>query len=149
MNGQWKCTGETLGGKLVGVSWHEKYEEAKKEAEGWTLAGFYYAITWEPDVTHPSKRKGNGFERELVELAEKSGLPAKRAWGSNGEALGHHAEVDLLIDSKRIQAKRRKALPAYLQPNENVDAVAFRQDRGEPLVLVTLWEYLDLLKGQK
>jgi hypothetical protein len=132
---------------MVGVSWHDTWEEAKQEGERWTLAGKYYHITKEVSVTHPSKRKGNHFERELVALAEESGLTAKRAWGSNGEALGHHAEVDLMIDSKRIQAKRRKALPGYLQPNENVDAVAFRQDRGEPLVLITLWEYFDLLKA--
>jgi len=33
-------------------------------------------------LSHPSKIKGNKFERELVDLAKKRGLSAKRAWGS-------------------------------------------------------------------
>jgi len=97
-------------------------------------------------MTHPSKRKGNGFERELVQLATASGLEAKRAYGSNGEALGHHAEVDLLIADRKIQAKRRKSLAKFLLPSEHVDAVIFRADNSPAMVLLTLWEYLDLLK---
>lgn len=97
-------------------------------------------------MTHPAKRKGNDFERELVGNAQLSGLEAKRAYASNGESLGMHAEVDLVVAGKTIQAKRRKALPAYLLC-EHTDAVVFRADRGEPMVLLSWWDYLDLLKG--
>ena len=100
-------------------------------------------------MTHPSKRKGNGFERELVSQAIESGLVAERAYASNGRSLGHHEEVDLLVDGKRIQAKRRKAIATFLRPNENVDAVCVRENGGETIVLLTWWEYLDLLAGQK
>ena len=100
-------------------------------------------------MTHPSKRKGNAFERELVKQAKDSGLEAQRAYASNGEALGHHAEVDLVVNGKRIQAKRRKALASFLRPSEHVDAVAVRQDHGETLVLLTWWEYLELIAGNK
>lgn len=98
-------------------------------------------------MTHPSKVKGNKFERELVHIASASGLPSKRAYASNGEALGHHAEVDLLIGQKRVQAKRRARIASWLKPSVHVDAVAVREDRGETLVVLTLWEYLDLVKG--
>lgn len=98
-------------------------------------------------MTHPSKRKGNGFERELVNHALESGLHAKRAYASNGESLGFHCEVDLVVAGKKIQAKRRKALPAYLVPSDNVDAVVFRPDRGDTLVLLNWFDYLDLIKG--
>jgi hypothetical protein len=37
-------------------------------------------------------------------------------------------------------------LAKFLKPNENVDAVAFREDQGETYVLITWWEYLDFLK---
>jgi Holliday junction resolvase len=97
-------------------------------------------------MTHPSKNKGNCFERELVNQAIESGLSSKRAYASNGESLGHHAEVDLLVAGQRIQAKRRKALPAYLCPTDNVDAVVFRADRCDTLVLLNWFDYLDLLK---
>lgn len=94
-----------------------------------------------------SKQKGNRWERELVNLARESGLEAKRAYASNGQSLGHHEEVDVLIESKRIQAKRRKALAVWAKPNENVDATAIKEDRGVPMVVITLWEYFDLLKA--
>lgn len=100
-------------------------------------------------MTHPSKAKGNGYERELVNQAKQSGLEAKRAYASNGEALGMHAEVDVLIAGKRIQAKRRKSIASFLRPSEHVDAVCVREDYAETLVVISWWEYLDLLKGQK
>ena len=93
-----------------------------------------------------SKRKGNAFERELVNSAIESGIPAKRAYASNGESLGLHAEVDCVVGTKRVQAKRRRHVADFMQPSENVDAVAIRQDRGETLVVITWWEWLDLLK---
>ena len=37
-------------------------------------------------MSHPSKQKGNRFEREIVDKAKDRGLDAKRAWGSNGMA---------------------------------------------------------------
>ena len=48
-----------------------------------------------------------------------------------------HAEVDCVIDDDyKVQAKVRKRLPKYLIPSEEVDAVVFKQDRGEVLMLV-------------
>ena len=88
-------------------------------------------------MAHPSKQKGNRFEREIVKLCEIWDVLCKRAWGSNGEALGMHAEVDCVIDDDyKVQAKVRKRLPKYLIPSEEVDAVVFKQDRGEVLMLV-------------
>ena len=100
-------------------------------------------------MTSSSKRKGNTYGRELVNQAKESGLSAKRAYASDGRSLGMHEEVDLLVSDKRIQAKRRKALAKFLKPNENVDAVAFREDHGDTMVLITWWEYLDLVKASQ
>ena len=93
-------------------------------------------------MSHPSKLKGNRFERVIVDKAKDTGLDAKRAWGSNGMALGEHPEVDCLIDSYKIQAKVRKKLPAYLIPSEEVDMVVFKQDRGEILMLLRYEDWL-------
>lgn len=35
-------------------------------------------------MPNKSKRKGNGFERELVQQAQRVGLPAQRCWGPKG-----------------------------------------------------------------
>jgi Holliday junction resolvase len=94
-------------------------------------------------MSHPSKQKGNRFEREIVEKAIDRGLKdAKRAWGSNGMALGEHPEVDCLIKGYKIQAKVRKKLPKYLIPSNEVDAVVFKQDRGEILMLIRYEDWL-------
>ena len=94
-------------------------------------------------MSHPSKQKGNRFEREIVDKAKDRGLKdSQRAWGSNGMSLGEHPEVDCLIDGYKVQAKVRKNLPAYLIPSKEVDAVVFKQDRGEILMLVRYEDWL-------
>lgn len=98
-----------------------------------------------------SKRKGNTYERELVERLRGEGFDAERAWGSNGAALGEHEEVDLRFESGdgrrwKVQAKRRAKLPAYLKPSEHVDMVIAREDRGEDLVVVPLYLFLELVR---
>lgn len=93
-------------------------------------------------MTHPSKRKGNAFERELVNAARALGVAAQRAYASNGESLGHHAEVDVVIGGHRVQCKRRAKVAAHMVPSEHVDAVAIRPDRGEALVVVRFTDWL-------
>jgi hypothetical protein len=95
-----------------------------------------------------NKRRGYELEAELVKSAEAHGLPARRAWGSNGKAMGMEADVDVDVAGKRVQAKRRKRLPAYLQIPASCDAVAFRQDRGPAMVLVTWEDWLRLIRDE-
>ena len=96
-------------------------------------------------MSHPSKVKGNKFERDVVNKAKEFGLDSKRAYASNGESLGMHAEVDLLIKDYKIQAKIRKSIASYLLPNENVHAQVIRQDRGEAYVVLRLEDWLKTL----
>lgn len=99
-------------------------------------------------MVHPNKRRGNDLEREIVSLAQDRGLPAKRAWGSNGQALGEHETVDLLLAGLKIQAKRRKSIASFLQVPEACDAVVFRQDRKPAMVLMSLERLFELLKKE-
>ena len=99
-------------------------------------------------MTHPSKKKGNRYEHELVRQARASGIEAKRAYGSNGEALGLHAEVDCVIGKFKVQAKRRKSIASFMSPSENVDVQAIRADFGETLIVMRFSDWLDLVKGQ-
>lgn len=96
-----------------------------------------------------NKARGREFETEVVKLAEARGHPARRAWGSDGRALGLSADVDLTISGIPVQAKRRKRLPAYLQIPDSCKAVVFKQDRSPPLILITLDDYLCLLTNSK
>ncbi len=110
-------------------------------------------------MTSKSKAKGNGFERAIVDIFKMKGVEAKRAWGSNGAALGMHEEVDVLVklpngqfdrsvppnpyyDDFKIQCKRRKKIPAFLGLTEHVDAVVFKEDYGKVYILMPLNEFI-------
>ncbi len=93
-----------------------------------------------------NKRRGYELESELVKAAQAEGLSSQRAFGSNGRALGLSADVDLTIAGRAVQAKRRKQLPEYLQIPESCHSVAFRQDRGDVMVLIRFKDYLQWLK---
>jgi Holliday junction resolvase len=104
-------------------------------------------------VTTKSKRKGNGFESELVKLFRSKGWYAERAWGSNGVSLGEAPDVDVVASWPEqnqkwlIQAKRRAKLPEYLIPSDTVDAVIAREDRGEPIVVLRFADFMKLVGG--
>jgi len=96
-----------------------------------------------------NKLRGSTFERKLVNLAKALGLESKRAYASNGEALGEVKEVDLMVAGYRIQAKKRAKLPAYLDIDKGVDMVVFSRDHGEDLTLVpyaTVLEWILIAK---
>lgn len=98
-------------------------------------------------MANRSRSKGFQFERDLVRQFNESGLPTKRAWGSNGESLGLEADVDLLVaDRWPVQAKIRKTLPAYLLIPTSCAVTVFRQAYGETMALITLSDLMDLWK---
>ena len=104
-------------------------------------------------MTHPSKVKGNKFERDVVNKAKEFGLDAKRAYASNGESLGMHAEVDLVIEVDKlevykVQAKIRKSIASYLIPNDNVDAQVIRQNRGEAYIVLRFEDWLKSISAK-
>tara|TARA_R100000700_G_C3144815_1_gene125472 strand:+ start:399 stop:728 length:330 start_codon:yes stop_codon:yes gene_type:complete len=97
-------------------------------------------------MTHPSKIKGNTFERECVNKAKNQGIKAKRAYGSNGMSLGLEEEVDALIGEYKVQCKRRKRIAQWIKPPACCDIALVREDRGEAYVIMEYGDWLDLLK---
>jgi|TARA_S200002703_G_scaffold37577_1_gene32843 hypothetical protein len=101
-------------------------------------------------MSHPSKQKGNRYEREIVKQAQEAGIEAERAWGSNGRALGFHEEVDCLLHVSeelklRIQAKVRKKIAQHLKPSVFVDMQVIKEDRGESLAVIRYKDLLEIL----
>ncbi len=98
-------------------------------------------------MAHPSKNKGNRFERLVVNITKDEGIPAKRAYGSNGQALGCHEEVDVLInDTIKVQCKTRKKIANWILPSEHVDIQVIKEDRGIPYAVLPYDDYLELIK---
>jgi len=101
-------------------------------------------------MSHPSKQKGNRFERECVKKAEMYDIPAQRAWASDGRSLGLSSEVDIVIgadhvfsDKMTCQCKVRKRLPDYIFPKtDDVDCQLIKQDRGETYIVMRYDDYL-------
>ena len=101
-------------------------------------------------MPNKSKAKGNRFESDIVKAVELHEVKCVRAWGSNGRALGHHEEVDILIDDDiKVQAKCRTVLPKWIKPNENVDIQVIKEDRGKMYVVQELNDWLVNLKENK
>ena len=101
-------------------------------------------------MPNKSKAKGNRFESDIVKAVELHEVKCVRAWGSNGRALGHHEEVDILIDDDiKVLAKCRKVLPKWIKPNENVDIQVIKEDRGKMYVVQELNDWLVNLKENK
>ena len=98
-------------------------------------------------MTHPNKRRGNNWEREIVNCAQEMGLDAKRAYGSDGRSLGQEADVDLLVSGKKVQAKVRARIPSYLKVPDSCDATAFKETRGQRWVLLRLEDWLEMVKS--
>jgi Holliday junction resolvase len=98
-------------------------------------------------MAHPSKNKGNRFERLVVNITKDEGIPAKRAYGSNGEALGCHEEVDVLINNTiKVQCKTRKKIASWMIPSKHVDIQVIKEDRGIPYAVLPYDDYLELIK---
>jgi len=104
-------------------------------------------------MSHPSKVKGNKFERDCCKKAELFEIPAKRAWASDGRSLGLDSEVDIVVgdkeynDEMHVQCKIRKRLPEYIFPKNNViDSHLIREDRGETYIVLRYDDYLSEMR---
>ena len=100
-------------------------------------------------MSHPSKIKGNKFERDCCKLADVFEINSQRAWGSDGKSMGLDAEVDIVVGNKKYkdemhcQCKIRKRLPEYIFPKTNVvDCHLIREDRGEAYIVMRFEDYL-------
>jgi hypothetical protein len=102
-----------------------------------------------------NKARGNAAEAAFVKAAEAVGLQAKRAWGSDGRAMGEHEEVDVKVDlpsgmSVLMQIKRRKSVAEYVLPGSFVHVQGLYQDglgskRKRMVVVMDAETYFDML----
>ena len=104
-------------------------------------------------MSHPSKIKGNKFERDVVKQAELFEINGKRAWASDGRSLGLDSEVDVVIGNKKyndemhVQCKIRKRLPEYIFPkNDAIDSHVIRENRGEAYIILRYDDYLSEMR---
>ncbi len=84
-------------------------------------------------MANKSKAKGNRFEYLLRDMTKDMGLDCVRAWGSTGQSIGWHEEVDFLINGViKVQAKCRKKIAQWLLTSEEVEIKVINEERGIP-----------------
>lgn len=98
-----------------------------------------------------NRNRGANYERELVNAFKEHGLQAQRVplSGATGYAK-NDVEVTAGFDGKTVfsgEAKRRAGLPEYMtKALDGADFAAFRQDRGETLIVLRLETFAQLLQ---
>lgn len=98
-----------------------------------------------------SRNKGASYERELVNYFKERGLAAQRVPLSGAtEYAKNDVEIIAGFDGKTKysgEAKRRKSLPKFFtEALDGADFAAFRQDRGETLIVLRAETFAELLQ---
>lgn len=90
--------------------------------------------------------KGRAYEYELRDFFIEYGLGCRRVIQSGGGVEKDDLVLKTTFGELRIEAKRRSRFPAYLVSalDGGADAVVFRPDRGQSLVLVSLERFAGL-----
>lgn len=98
-----------------------------------------------------SRDKGAGYERELVNAFKFYGLEAVRVpLSGQTEFAKNDVQVTANFGDRPVysgEAKRRKELPKFFtEALDGADFAAFRQDRGETLIVLRLKTFAELLQ---
>jgi hypothetical protein len=99
-------------------------------------------------MTHPSKVKGNTFEREIVNQLREAGIEARRV-PLSGAVPGYEGDLRMAVGGldRKAECKRRKrafgTLSAHLGAN---DFLCVRDDRSPALMIMTIETFIALAK---
>lgn len=105
-------------------------------------------------MTHPSKRKGSGFEREIVARLQELGIAAEKV-PLSGAVKGGSFDCDTTISvpvlgkDVKAECKRRKrqfkTIDGWLGSNSFLFC---RDDHARPLVVMTVETFAEMARGR-
>lgn len=101
-------------------------------------------------MSHPSKRKGDGFELEVVHFLQAAGIAAEKI-PLSGAIKGGSFEGDIAVPvrgiDRKLECKRRAkkfgTLYGWMGANY---ALVVRDNRTEPLVVLRLADFAELAR---
>lgn len=99
-------------------------------------------------MTHPSKRKGSGFELECVKLCQEAGLAAVKV-PLSGALPDYPGDVTVPVRGveRSFQCKRRaRAFGTLYGWMSGAYALLVRDDHTEPLVVMRARDFWELCK---
>ena len=101
-------------------------------------------------MAHPSKRKGDGFEREVVAILQENGILAERVPLSGAvktNSFDHDIRCPVRGVDRKLECKRRAqafgTLYGFIGGNY---AVVIRDNKTPPLVVMRLSDWAELAK---
>jgi hypothetical protein len=101
-------------------------------------------------MTHPSRRKGNVFETEVVAALKDHGINVKKV-PLSGSLGGEYCHDLVLPDrNERIECKRREKMGLsefYAWLAKGPDYILYRRSRSDILVTMTFDKFVELLKA--
>jgi Holliday junction resolvase len=99
-------------------------------------------------VAHPSKRKGSGFELEVVKLFQGHGIAAEKVPLSGAvktSKFDHDISCPVRGKDWKLECKRRgRAFGTLYGWMEGNNALVVRDDKTEPLVVMRLDDFAKL-----
>lgn len=103
-------------------------------------------------MSNPSKRKGSGFELEVVHILQELGLAAEKVplSGMLGGNYSHDVKVSVpvLNCDKSLECKRRaRAFQTLYTMMGGAYALVVRDDHCKPLVVMPLDRWAALARG--
>jgi Holliday junction resolvase len=99
-------------------------------------------------MTHPSKRKGSGFELEVVRHLQDRGLAAEKM-PLSGALPNYSGDIAAHVRGsiRKLECKRRaRAFGTLYGLMGESYALVIRDDRTEPLVVMRLADFAELAK---
>ena len=99
-------------------------------------------------MTHPSKIKGNTFEREIVNQLREAGIEARRV-PLSGAVPGYEGDLRMAVGGldRKAECKRRKRAFGTLSTMLGVnDFLCVRDDRAPALMVMTIETFIALAK---
>jgi hypothetical protein len=138
------------------------FERERRAAGGRRIAAKVVTVgnvpAFAPKATKPQaarggrspRRKGSGFEREVVALLQQLGLAAEKiplSGSIKGGRFDHDVSVPVRGIDRRIECKRRKRAFATISKmlSDNY-ALVVRDDHARPLVIMSLQTFGELAR---
>jgi hypothetical protein len=100
-------------------------------------------------MSNPSKRKGSGFELEVVKILQEQGIAAEKVPLSGAAGGSFTGDIDCPVRGidRKLECKRRRrqfsTIFGWLGGNYGL---VVRDDRTEPLVILRLADFAELAK---
>ena len=89
------------------------------------------------------------IKQKTVKIEKEEVKPWKNIAYFDNFNDANNKKTKLLSENDKIQAKVRNKIAKFLKPTEHVDAVVYKEDRGETLIMLRLNDFLEIITWKR